>query len=322
MRLRSLAFVAVSFFVAACGGGGSTPTAPTASCAITVPQTSINITAAGGSSAIPVTAAGNCAWTVTSSQPWLTTSPSTGATGPATLTVSAAENTGSERTAAITIGGVQVTVTQAAAPPPIVFNPAPPDPVVGVAYTYQFTAIGGAGSFTYSLETGAGSPPTGIVLNPNGLMAGTTTSTAVAAFGVCATDTAGRSVCRRFTLTPTAATTAAAATGNWSGNIILTVGCTAPLPQIFQWTGTIRITSNGVIEIVVSVPRVGVSNQSYPVTITGQRITFTVDIDGPYAFVGDFSANFTLLSGSFTGRSCTVQSTTVVPAGTWTGTKQ
>ena len=56
MRLRSLAFVVVPFFVAACGEGGSTPTAPTANCTITVPQTSINITATGGSSAIPVTA--------------------------------------------------------------------------------------------------------------------------------------------------------------------------------------------------------------------------------------------------------------------------
>ena len=200
---------------------------------------------------------------MTSSQPWLTITSGTGATGTATLTFSAAENTGSERTAIVTIGGVQVTVTQAAAPPPIVFNPAPPNPVVGVAYSYQFTALGGTGSFTYALETGAGFPPVGIVLSPNGLMAGTTTSTAAATFGVCATDTAGRSVCRRLTLTPAAATTAAAVNGNWSGNIVLTVGCTAPLPQIFQWTGTIRTAANGGIEIVVSVPRAGISNESY-----------------------------------------------------------
>jgi len=322
MRLRFLAVTCVVFFVAACGGGGSTPTAPTTNCAITVPQASLNIAAGGGSSAIPVTATAGCAWTVTSSQSWLTITSGTGATGNATVTFSAAENTGGERTAIITIGGVPVTVTQAAAPAPIVFNPAPPNPVVGVAYAYQFTASGGTGSFTYSLETGAGSPPTGIVLGPNGSMAGTTTSTAAATFGVCATDAAARSVCRRLTLTPTAATTAAAMFGEWSGNIILTVGCTAPLPQVFPWTGIVRIAATGGIEIVVSVPRLSVVSQPHPVTITGQRITFTVDIDGSYTFVGDFSADFRSLSGTFTGSSCTVQQTTVIPAGTWTGTKQ
>lgn len=322
MRLRSLAFAFVPFLVVACGGGSSTPTAPTVNCAISVPQTSINITAAGGSSAIPVTATTGCAWTVTSSQSWLTITSAAGATGNATVTFSAAENTGSERTAIVTIGDVQVTVTQAAAPQPIVFNPVPPNPVVGIAYAYQFAAIGGTGSFTYSLETGAGVPPIGIVLSVNGAMAGTTTSTAAATFGVCATDTTARSVCRRLTLTPTAATTAAGAIGNWSGNIILNTGCTAPLPQAFPWTGTMRIAAGGGIEIVVSVPRLSVANETHAVTITGQRMTFTVDINGPYTFVADFSADFRSLSGSFTGSNCTVQSTVVTPAGSWTGTKQ
>jgi len=322
MRLRSLAFAFVLFLVAACGGGSSTPTAPSVNCAVSVPQASINIAAAGGSSAIPVTAATGCAWTVTSSQSWLTITSGAGATGNATVTFSAAENTGTERTATVTIGGVQVTVTQAAAAPPIVFNPVPPNPVVGVAYAYQFTAIGGTGSFTYSLETGAGVPPIGIALSPNGSMAGTTTSTAAATFGVCATDSAGRSVCRRFTLAPTPALTAAAVIGNWSGNIILTAGCTAPLPQVLPWTGTIRTAPNGGIEILVSVPRLSVSNETHAATITGQRITFTVDINGPYTFVADFSADFRSLSGTFTGSSCTVSSTVVTPTGTWTGTKQ
>jgi hypothetical protein len=153
-------------------------------------------------------------------------------------------------------------------------------------------------------------------------MAGTTTSPAAATFGVCATDATGRSVCRRITLVPTAATTAAAVIGNWSGNIILTAGCTAPLPQVFPWTGTIRTAANGGIEIVVSVPRLSVSNETHAATIAGQRITFTVDISGPYTFVADFSADFRSLSGTFTGSNCTIQSTVVTPTGTWTGTKQ
>ena len=127
--------------------------------------------------------------------------------------------------------------------------------------------------------------------------------------------------------TPTAptantATTAAAANGSWSGNIVLNVGCTAPLPQVFAWTGIIRTAANGGVETVVSVQRVGVSNETHAATITGRRITFTVDIDGPYTFVGDFGADFRSLSGTFTGRSCNILSTVVTPTGTWTGTKQ
>jgi hypothetical protein len=321
-RLRWIAFALLPVLAAACGDGDSTPTAPTASCPVTVPQASITITAAGGSSSIPVTAAGGCAWTVTSSQSWLTITSGPGATGSATVTFSAAENTGSERTAIVTIGGVQVTVTQAAAPTPIVFNPVPPNPVVGVAYSYQFTATGGTGGFTYSLEAGAGSPPSGIVLSPSGSLAGTATNTAAATFGVCATDSAGRSVCRRFTFTPTAATVAVAATGSWGGNVVLTAACTAPLPQIYPWTGTIRAAAGGGIEMVVSVPRLGIDGVPHPVTINGQRITFTVNLDGPYTFVADFSADFRALSGTFTGNSCTVGATTVIPTGSWIGTKQ
>jgi hypothetical protein len=122
--------------------------------------------------------------------------------------------------------------------------------------------------------------------------------------------------------TANAATTAAVANGTWSGNIVLTVGCTAPLPQVFPWTGTIRTAASGAIEIVVNVQRVGVSNETRAAEITGQRITFTVDIDGPYTFVADFSADFRSLSGTFTGSSCTVSSTVVTPTGTWTGTRQ
>jgi hypothetical protein len=164
--------------------------------------------------------------------------------------VQAAENTGTERSAIMTIGTVPVTVTQAAAPPPIVFTPAPPNGTVSTPYNFAFAATGGSGSFTYSLETGVGFPPIGLVLAPNGVLSGTPTQAGAPPFGVCATDTTGRSVCRRFNITiAPAATTGGAANGNWGGNIVLQVGCTQPLPMNYPWT--IRTAANGGTELVI-----------------------------------------------------------------------
>jgi hypothetical protein len=320
MRRLLIALAFVPFLVSACGG--SSPTAPTP-CTITPAQTAVNVSATAGSTAIPVQAGSSCAWTVTSSQPWLTITSGTGATGVATVTFSVAENTGEARTATVTIGGVVVTVTQAAGLPPVVLNGNPPNPVVGVAYNFQFTAQGATGSFTYSYETGVGFPPIGIQLNQNGTLTGTAINTNAGTFGVCVADSTGRQSCRRFTLTPQPpATTGGAANGNWSGTIVLQVGCTAPLPSNYPWTAIIRTAANGGTEMVVSVPRALVFNEVHPLTITGQRLTFTVDFDSLYTFVADFSADFRSLSGTFTGGNCNIPPTIVIPSGTWNGTKQ
>src|SRR4030095_293006 len=96
---------------------------------------------------------------------------------------------------------------------------------------------------------------------------------------------------RLSTLPPQpAATTGGAANGNWGGNIILQVGCTAPLPQTYPWTGTIRSAATGRSELVVSVPTALVSNEVVPLTITGQRVSFTIDFGVILNFVGDLNA--------------------------------
>jgi len=322
MRLRLLAIVLIPLIVAACGG--SSPTAPTAAnCTITPAQTNVNVSATAGSTAVPVQAGSSCAWTVTSSQPWLTITSGTGATGTGTITFSVAENTGAQRVATVTVGGVQVTVTQAAGLPPVVLVGNPPNPVVGTAYNFAFSATGATGSFTYSYETGVGFPPIGIQLNQNGTLTGTATNTNAGTFGVCVADSTGRQSCRRFTLTPQpAATTGGAANGNWGGNIILQVGCTAPLPQTYPWTGTIRTAANGGSELVVSVPTALVFNEVYPLTIVGQRVSFSIDFGVILNFVGDLNAAFTSITGTFTGTNCNVPPVVVIPSGSWNGTKR
>jgi hypothetical protein len=323
---RLIAIFLAPFVLSACGGG-STPTTPTpqgAACTVTVPQAQMNVTATAGPTAIPVTANSTCAYTVISSQPWLTITSGTGATGSSTVTFSVAENTGAQRTAIVTIGTTQVTVTQAAGLPPVVVNGTVPGTIaVGAAVNVQFTAVGGnGGPYTFSLQSGSGFPPIGVTLSTGGLLAGVANAAGNAAFGVCATDSGGRTGCTNVTLSVTAPSGTGAFLGNWSGTIILADGCTTPLPQNYPWTGTFRATANGGTELVVSVPRALVFSEAHTVAITGQRLQFTVDIDGPYVFVADFSADFRSLNGTFVGTNCAIPPTEKIPRGSWNGVKQ
>lgn len=324
MLKRLLPALVTAFIVNACGGSSSptTPTPTASTCTVTVAQASMNVTATAGPSSIPVTAPSSCAWTVTSSQPWLTITSGTGATGSGNVTFTVAENTGAQRSATVTIGGTQVTVTQAAGFPPLVLVGTPPNPQVGVAYLFQFSVTGNSTPVTYSYETGVGFPPVGIQLNSNGSLTGTASTTTAGTFGVCATETGGRTKCERFTLSPSPATTSGAFVGSWRGTIVLQTGCTAPLPQNLPWTGTFRAAGTG-YEIVVSVPLALVSNEVHPVTINGQRLSFSIDFEGPLNFVADFSADFRSLNGTFVSpQKCNINPPDTFWSGTWNGTKQ
>jgi hypothetical protein len=69
---------------------------------------------AGGSASVTVTASGSsCAWTAASNSGWVTLNPADG-TGNGAVGLTAAPNSGSARTATLTIGGRTCTVTQAA----------------------------------------------------------------------------------------------------------------------------------------------------------------------------------------------------------------
>ena len=117
---------AVTFQVAA----NTTTTARTGS--LTIAGTTVNVTQAGtcdvtlaptgvsagdgaSSGLVGVATGASCAWTATSSAAWLSVTSGGGGTGNGTVGYSIAANTGtSSRTAALTIGGRQFAVTQAA----------------------------------------------------------------------------------------------------------------------------------------------------------------------------------------------------------------
>jgi hypothetical protein len=101
--------------------------------------------------------------------------------------------------------------------------------------------------------------------------------------------------------------------GNWGGTIVKGTGCPATLPASVEWTGTIRRTSPTTDEFVISIPSVGIANQTIALTINGNSLQFFVPIDTLYTFNATLSSDRRSLNGTFAGGTCN---------GTWTGTRR
>lgn len=314
---RWLLVFAIPLVVASCGR--SSPTSPT-NCTLTVPQTTIDVGFQGGSQSIFVSTTTTCAWTATTNQSFISITSGTGQTGPGAVTFTVAENTGAARQATITVGTVPVTINQAAGPPPITFaQPTLPAAVVGSGYNFQFSASGGVGTIRFSLQSGTFAP-IGLTMNANGTLTGTPVAPGTSTFGVCATDDTSRSVCRAISLVVNpGGTTDSPILGNWAGNITLNSGCVPVLPRTVTWSGTFRRAANNSLELVASIPAVGVSNETVPVTLSGTTLQFSITVDSRYDFTAQLTQDFRSLSGSFSGGSCAPG---ITPSGTWNGTKQ
>jgi hypothetical protein len=100
--------------------------------------------------------------------------------------------------------------------------------------------------------------------------------------------------------------------GNWSGSIAKGAGCPAALPASAGWAGTIRRNAIGQAELVISVPSVGVVNQTVPLIVSGNNIQFAVQIDAVYTFLATLAADRRSFTGTFSGGGC---------SGTWNGTR-
>ncbi len=106
--------------------GGQTFTVMQATgCSIALKPTSASIGSGASTGAVGVSGGPGCTWTAVSGDPsWLTITSGGSGSGDGTVNYSAAANTAAERTAALTIGGVTFTVTQAAAVCTYSINPA------------------------------------------------------------------------------------------------------------------------------------------------------------------------------------------------------
>ena len=91
---------------------------PSTACVYSVTPTAASVAATGGGATISLDTMAGCEWSATSNAAWLTITSDAHSFGPASVTFSAATNTGAARTGTLSVAGKAVTVTQAAASGP------------------------------------------------------------------------------------------------------------------------------------------------------------------------------------------------------------
>ena len=144
----ALLLIGPQAFVVSQGVTSTTPPPPPdgGSCSFTVSPTAPSMSVAGGSLAITVTAGAGCSWTSSSTATWVVATNSGGSgSGTAAFTV-AANMTPSSRSAALSIAGRIITVTQAANTCSYTLSPG----------SRSIGAEGGTGTIT--VNTGSGCP--------------------------------------------------------------------------------------------------------------------------------------------------------------------
>jgi uncharacterized protein YhjY with autotransporter beta-barrel domain len=201
--------------------------------------------------------------------------------GASTFTVSVSDSAGVNATKAYT-----VTVTTTA----LTISPASlPNGTQGTAYRQTLTAIGGAGSYTYSVASGA--LPPGLTLNTaTGAVAGTPTGSGSSSFAIAVADSAGSTGTRAYTLQIGARLTAS------NGSLVVPYNGSQTLDLTALTTGDIA---------VLTIAR-GAAHGS--VSLSGRSVTYRAHrgYSGPDSFA--FAAS------SADGRSATGTVTVTVGA--------
>ncbi len=148
------ACIATAFFVSACT---KAPASPSCSFGVSLPTSAFG--PEGGTGSATVTAGSGCAWTAISSGSFVTVTSGATGTGNGSVQFTVAVNTGTDRTATLSIAGTAVTITQRALAPTLsapsanspiggqVIPPGRPTLVVNNA-----TATGSIGAVTYRYE--------------------------------------------------------------------------------------------------------------------------------------------------------------------------
>jgi hypothetical protein len=201
-------------------------------------------------------------------------------------------------------------------------TPTAPTPPASAACTYSLSSstlsiAGSGGSATIAVTTGSGCAWT--ASTSSSFISITSATTQSGTGTVSFTVSANPGDVRAGTLTIANQTVTVNQTandplfGNWGGTIVKGAGCAATLPASVDWTGTIRRTSPTTDEFVISIPSVGISNQTIALTINGNNLQFFVPIDTLYTFNATVSSDRRSLTGTFAGGTC---------SGTWTGTRR
>lgn len=215
-------------------------------CSYTVNPTTASVGAAASTAGVSVTAAAGCAWTATSSAPWITVAPASGA-GTGSVDYSVAQNTSTlPRSGLLTIAGQTVTITQAGG---CGYGVSPASASVGAASsTGAITVSAGAAcawtassavpwvSFTTASGTGPGAANYSVSANPDSSSRSTTLT--VAGQSIVLTQ-AGASC--DYSVTPVSQSVVAAG-GNAGISVTAPGGCAWTAAPSVSW---ISITSGG-----------------------------------------------------------------------------
>jgi hypothetical protein len=182
-RVGTVLIAGVRFEVTQVSASGSAPPPP-AGCSYALQPGSIQVDASAADGSVSLTAGSGCAWNAASDQGWLSIVSATSGTGDAQIAYRiAANDTGSGRTAQITVGSASFTVQQSAAgapsPPSCTFAVDPDNPItapatgetgtVTVNTSATCTWNAGASPEWIQLTTtgGTGPGPVGYVIAPN-----------------------------------------------------------------------------------------------------------------------------------------------------------
>jgi Putative binding domain, N-terminal/Viral BACON domain len=291
----------VTFDVAANAGASRTGTISVAgqsftltqagvSCSYSINPSSDAMPAAGGTSTIAVTTGGSCAWTSATNAPWITIASGGTGTGPGTVKLNVAANSGTARTGTATIAAQTFTVTQAAAPCGFALSPATVDvPAAGgegrtnvsAGDGCAWTAASNATWITIAAGSSSGTGNRVVVFNadPN---SGAARSGTITIGGQTLTVTQQAAPCT-FSISPPAQTFAA---GGGPGAVAVTAGANCGWTAVSNNTDWLTITGgasgtgNGSVAFAVAVnagpQRIGT------LSVAGQ--TFTVTQDAPCTF--------------------------------------
>ena len=220
-------------------------------CNYAATPTSLTFPAAGGNSTVSIQTTTGCAWSISGLPNWLT-APTSSGSGPATITLTAAPNSGAAQTATITVAGQPITITQAAGTSACNYTLS--------AGGQAFAATGGTGTFAIATGVGcswtAGSTANWITVS--GIATGTGTGTV--AFQAAANTGAARSgtvtiAGLSFTIEEGAATI----TG------LSNAGSMAQLASAGSWTTTITLINTGSVPAVARLNFFG--DNGSPVTL-------------------------------------------------------